>query len=145
MTIDDARITADHRSRSACVYVRQSTGDQVQNNLESQRLQYGLADRARDLVWSQVEAIDEDLGRSAAGGERPGFERLLVAVCSGTVGIVLSSGNLSNALSRLSERRWSAPKPFGIPCYRKSSATLAAALQRLSRMMASKVVPPRDR
>ena len=103
MTIDDARITADHRSRSACVYVRQSTGDQVQNNLESQRLQYGLADRARDLGWSQVEVIDEDLGRSAGGGERPGFERLLAAVCSGTVGIVLSS-----EASRLSRngREW---------------------------------------
>ncbi|MDE2913452.1 MAG: recombinase family protein [Paracoccaceae bacterium] len=90
MTIDDARITADHRPRSACVYVRQSTGDQVQNNLESQRLQYGLADRARDLGWSQVEVIDEDLGRSAGGGERPGFERLLAAVCSGAVASRLS-------------------------------------------------------
>ena len=103
MTQHDARITAEHLSRGACVYVRQSTGDQVQNNLESQRLQYGLADRARDLGWSQVEVIDEDLGRSAGGGARPGFERLLAAVCTGAVGIVLSS-----EASRLSRngREW---------------------------------------
>jgi len=31
------KITAEHLSRRACVYVRQSTPDQVQNNLESQR------------------------------------------------------------------------------------------------------------
>ena len=103
MTIHDARITADHLSRGACVYVRQSTGDQVRNNLESQRLQYGLVDRVRDLGWSQVEVIDEDLGRSAGGGERPGFERLLAAVCAGALGIVLSS-----EASRLSRngREW---------------------------------------
>ena len=103
MTMHDPKITAEHLSRGACVYVRQSTGDQVQNNLESQRLQYGLADRARDLGWSRVEVIDEDLGQSAGGGERPGFERLLAAVCSGTVGIVLSS-----EASRLSRngREW---------------------------------------
>ena len=103
MTSHDARITADHLSRGACVYVRQSTGDQVRNNLESQRLQYGLVDRVRDLGWSQVEVIDEDLGRSAGGGERPGFERLLAAVCAGGLGIVLSS-----EASRLSRngREW---------------------------------------
>ena len=103
MTIHDARITADHLSRRACVYVRQSTGDQVRNNRESQRLQYGLVDRVRDLGWSQVEVIDEDLGRSAGGGERPGFERLLAAVCAGALGIVLSS-----EASRLSRngREW---------------------------------------
>ena len=39
------KITADHLSRRACVYIRQSTPDQVQHNLESQRRQYGLARR----------------------------------------------------------------------------------------------------
>ena len=34
--------------------------------------------------------IDEDLGRSGGGAVRPGFERLLVAICEGRVGIVLS-------------------------------------------------------
>ena len=31
------KITADHLARRACVYVRQSTPNQVQHNLESQR------------------------------------------------------------------------------------------------------------
>ena len=39
-------ITADHLARRACVYVRQSTPGQVQHNLESQRRQYALVDRA---------------------------------------------------------------------------------------------------
>ena len=34
------KITAVHLARRACVYVRQSTPDQVQHNLESQRRQY---------------------------------------------------------------------------------------------------------
>ncbi|WP_241021561.1 recombinase family protein [Burkholderia sp. Ac-20353] len=42
-------------SRLACVYVRQSTQDQVQNNLESQRRQYALVERARQLGWERVE------------------------------------------------------------------------------------------
>jgi hypothetical protein len=33
-----SKITAEHLSRRACVYVRQSTPDQVQNNLESQHI-----------------------------------------------------------------------------------------------------------
>ena len=53
-----SKITAEHLSRRACVYVRQSTPDQVQNNLESQRRQYALVDRARQLGWQQVEVID---------------------------------------------------------------------------------------
>jgi DNA invertase Pin-like site-specific DNA recombinase len=49
---------------------------QVAHNLESQRRQYGLADRARQLGWQDVEVIDDDLGRSGGGARRPGFERL---------------------------------------------------------------------
>lgn len=71
------KITPDHLAREAVVYVRQSTAIQVANNLESQRRQYGLADRARQLGWADVEVIDEDLGRSGAGARRPGFEKRL--------------------------------------------------------------------
>src|SRR5258705_9556322 len=42
---------------------------------ESRRRQYGLADRARQLGWTTVEVIDDDLGRSGGGINRPGFER----------------------------------------------------------------------
>jgi excisionase family DNA binding protein len=84
------KITAEHLSRRACVYVRQSTPDQVHNNLESQRRQYALVERARQLGWQHVEVIDEDLGRSGSGALRPGFEKLLGLLCDGEVGAVLS-------------------------------------------------------
>ena len=85
-----SKITPDHLARSAFVYVRQSTAMQVTHNLESQRRQYNLADRARHLGWKNVEVIDDDLGRSGGGVRRPGFERLLAAICEGRVGAVLS-------------------------------------------------------
>ena len=83
-------ITADHLARLAVVYVRQSTPDQVHHNLESQRRQYALADRARALGWHDVDVIDDDLGISGSGTRRPGFERLLRALCDGQVGAVFS-------------------------------------------------------
>ncbi len=83
------KISADHLRKRAYVYIRQSTPGQVQKNTESRRLQYALADRARDLGWQDVEVIDDDLGRSGGGIRRPGFERLLSALCDGLVGAVL--------------------------------------------------------
>jgi hypothetical protein len=68
------KITADHLARGAFVYIRQSTPDQLVHNQESQRRQYGLADRAKQLGWATVEIIDDDLGRSGGGIARPGFE-----------------------------------------------------------------------
>jgi DNA invertase Pin-like site-specific DNA recombinase len=53
--------------RKAVVYVRQSTQAQVQNNLESKRRQYELVDVARRWGFSDVEVIDDDLGRTASG------------------------------------------------------------------------------
>lgn len=84
-----SKIGTEHLSRRAYVYVRQSTLDQVHYNRESQLRQYGLADRARGLGWPDVTVIDDDLGRSGSGIHRPGFERLLAALCSGEVGAVL--------------------------------------------------------
>jgi len=83
-------ITPDHLARGAFVYVRQSTNDQVLHNHESRRRQYGLVDRARALGWATVEVIDDDLGRSGSGVSRPGFEKLLAAICEGRVGAVVS-------------------------------------------------------
>jgi hypothetical protein len=37
-----------------------------------------------------VVIVDDDLGRSGGGAERPGFERLLLAICEARVGIVLA-------------------------------------------------------
>src|ERR1700728_5053944 len=76
--------------RKAIVYVRQSTQTQVQTNLESQRRQYDLVEVARRHGFGSVEVIDDDLGRSASGSvARPGFERVVAAVCAGEVGAVL--------------------------------------------------------
>lgn len=75
--------------RDAVVYVRQSSATQVQENLESQRQQYALADLARGYGFRSVRVIDEDLGRSASGTmDRPGFRSLVAQVCEGAVGAV---------------------------------------------------------
>ena len=58
------KITADHLTRRACVYIRQSTPEQVRHNLEGKRRQYGLVDRARALGWQEIDVIDDDLGIS---------------------------------------------------------------------------------
>ena len=84
------KITTEHLARSACVYIRQSTADQLAHNHESRRCQYGLVDRAKQLGWSNVDVIDDDLGRSGGGIARPGFERLLATICDGRVGAVLA-------------------------------------------------------
>ena len=85
-----SKITAEHLARCAYVYIRQSTPDQLVHNHESRRRQYALADRARQLGWTRVEVIDDDLGRSGDGVARPGFERLLAAICEARVGAVLA-------------------------------------------------------
>src|SRR3954465_2803143 len=86
------KIQARHCDRHAVVYVRQSTLRQVEQNRESTRLQYGLADRACQLGWrpEQIVVIDDDLGRSAASAlDRPGFQRLVAEVGFGHIGLVL--------------------------------------------------------
>ena len=83
------RLTNDRLQRRAVVYVRQSSAGQVINNQESQRRQYGLADRARELGFRNISVIDDDLGRSGSGlVERPGFQRLVAEVCTGEVGAI---------------------------------------------------------
>src|SRR5215471_2710793 len=85
------KISADHLKRRAIVYVRQSSPGQVIHNQESQRRQYELAALARELGFSRVTVIDDDLGRSGSGlMERPGFQRLVAEVCSGEVGAIFS-------------------------------------------------------
>ena len=77
-------------SRRAIVYVRQSTGVQVRENLESQRRQYALVDLAKEYGFTEVVVIDEDLGISASGtADRPGFRNMVGQICEGTVGAVL--------------------------------------------------------
>jgi DNA invertase Pin-like site-specific DNA recombinase len=83
------KIGPHHLQRKAILYVRQSSAYQVTHNLESQTLQYAMKERLRHLGWREIEVIDDDLGRSAAGAvERAGFERMVAEVCLGKVGAV---------------------------------------------------------
>ena len=86
------KISSDHLSRVALVYIRQSTMAQVREHTESTARQYALADEAIRLGWTRqrVEVIDSDLGisgRSADG--RPGFKELVGRVCLGEIGAIL--------------------------------------------------------
>ena len=90
MTTHEALLPASVLQRKAVVYVRQSTPQQVQLNLESQRRQYELVEAARRRGFTNIEVIDDDLGRSASGAvDRPGLDRLVAALCAGQVGAVL--------------------------------------------------------
>ena len=83
------KIRPHHLDRKAILYVRQSSSHQVLHNRESRALQYAMRDRLTALGWSDIEIIDDDLGRSAAGGVmRVGFERMVAEVCLGKVGAV---------------------------------------------------------
>jgi DNA invertase Pin-like site-specific DNA recombinase len=83
------KIKPQHLARKAILYVRQSSPYQVIHNLESQKLQYAMEERLHQLGWQEIEVIDEDLGRSAAGVvTRAGFERMVAEVCLGKVGAV---------------------------------------------------------
>jgi DNA invertase Pin-like site-specific DNA recombinase len=86
------KIHRRHRERSAIVYIRQSTVQQVERHQESTRLQYALVERAFQFGWARetIVVIDDDLGRSGATIEgRLGFQRLVAEVGLGNVGLVL--------------------------------------------------------
>ena len=83
------KIGPHHLERKAILYVRQSSAHQVLHNRESSALQYAMRDRLAALGWSQIDTVDDDLGRSAAGGvTRAGFDRMVAEVCLGKVGAV---------------------------------------------------------
>ena len=65
------KIQPHHLERKAILYVRQSSAHQVLHNRESSTLQYAMRDRLTMLGWAQIETVDDDLGRSAAGDAPP--------------------------------------------------------------------------
>jgi len=90
---EPGKITASHLSRTAVIYVRQSTLIQVERNTESTMRQYDLASRARQLGWPRdaIRVIDGDLGISGSvTGQRDGFEGIVAEVALGQVGIILA-------------------------------------------------------
>jgi len=92
MSSDTGKVTGGHLSRTAYLYVRQSTVYQVLHNTESGRRQYDLKGRAVALGWplSRVHVIDIDQGSSGASADgRAGFQQLVAGVSLGRAGIVL--------------------------------------------------------
>ncbi|MBK8097580.1 MAG: recombinase family protein [Planctomycetes bacterium] len=86
------KVAACHLRRDAYLYVRQSTLQQVVDNVESTQRQYALRQRAVALGWpdDRVIVIDSDLGQSGASAvDREGFQRLVADVGLRRVGIVL--------------------------------------------------------
>jgi DNA invertase Pin-like site-specific DNA recombinase len=51
--MNHTKITDDRLLRKAIVYVRQSSPNQMLHHQESQRRQYGLVDRARELGFNK--------------------------------------------------------------------------------------------
>jgi len=85
----NTKITPDHLSRGAAVYIRQSSMAQVIEHTESKRRQYALAESATSMGFASVATIDDDLGRSGSGTvDRPGFQKLVALVCGGSIGAV---------------------------------------------------------
>jgi DNA invertase Pin-like site-specific DNA recombinase len=87
------KITASHLSRTAVIYVRQSTLAQAERNTGPTARQYDLAGRARQLGWpaGAVRVIDGDLGvPGSVTGQRDGFEGVVAEVALGQAGIILA-------------------------------------------------------
>ncbi|HEV2259382.1 MAG TPA: hypothetical protein VGS06_40215, partial [Streptosporangiaceae bacterium] len=61
-----SKVTAAHLSRTALLYIRQSTLKQVIHNTESAIRQYDLRGKAIALGWAadQITVIDIDQGHS---------------------------------------------------------------------------------
>ena len=92
LTHESPKIQAAHRTRQAYVYIRQSSPMQVEHNLESQDLQYQLAQQAQTFGWrkDQIVIIDDDLGKSSASSsERVGFQTVVAEIGLHHVGIIL--------------------------------------------------------
>lgn len=88
------KITKTHLTRTAIIYIRQSTPHQVLNHQESLKLQYALRERALSLGWrnDDIEIVDSDLGLTAATAQfREGFKDLFAKVSLGQIGIILST------------------------------------------------------
>src|ERR1700758_3214189 len=87
------KIAEHHHSRSAYVYLRQSTPGQVLHHQESTERQNALREKAEELGWSQaaIRTLDGDLGKSGTQtARREDFKTLVADVSMGQVGAVLA-------------------------------------------------------
>ncbi len=89
----NSKITEQHQSKPAYIYLRQSTPAQVLHHQESTERQYALRQKALELGWSEatVRTLDRDLGISGAQtAGRTDFKTLVADVSMGQVGAVFA-------------------------------------------------------
>ncbi|WP_028223743.1 recombinase family protein [Paraburkholderia oxyphila] len=89
----NTKITPQHQSKPAYIYIRQSTLAQVRHNQESTERQYALRDKALALGWPEtaIRILDRDLGQSGAQMTgREDFKTLVADVSMGNVGAVFA-------------------------------------------------------
>ncbi|HEX8811122.1 MAG TPA: recombinase family protein, partial [Terracidiphilus sp.] len=89
----NSKITEQHRSRPAYIYVRQSTNAQVLHHQESTERQYALRTMALELGWSEsaIRTLDRDLGMTGTEmSRREDFKTLVADVSMGQVGAVFA-------------------------------------------------------
>jgi DNA invertase Pin-like site-specific DNA recombinase len=89
----NSTISEQHLSRTAYVYVRQSTLAQVRHHQESTERQYALRQKALELGWREpsIQILDRDLGKSGAQiTGREDFKTLVAEVSMGQVGAVFA-------------------------------------------------------
>ncbi len=85
------KLRADHFTRPALIYIRQSTLMQIRENTASTARQYQLAKRVQELGWPEhlIVVIDQDQGQSGASAVgRTGFAQLMAEVGLGRAGAV---------------------------------------------------------
>jgi DNA invertase Pin-like site-specific DNA recombinase len=86
-------ISEHHLSKTAYVYVRQSTVQQVRHHQESTERQYALRQKALESGWSEsaVQILDHDLGKSGAQMTgREDFKTLVTEVSMERVGAIFA-------------------------------------------------------
>src|SRR5271170_8234530 len=86
-------ISEQQLSKTAYVYVRQSTLAQVRHHQQSTERQYALREKALELGWGEptVQILDRDLGKSGAQiAGREDFKTLVAEVSMGQVGAVFA-------------------------------------------------------
>jgi DNA invertase Pin-like site-specific DNA recombinase len=86
------KVKTTHLDRKAVIYVRQSSLQQVEHHLESQRRQYQQVELAQALGWSEArcEIIDDDQAISGSQSyNRPGYQRLVSMLALQEVGIIV--------------------------------------------------------
>src|SRR5260364_384562 len=85
------KITEQHYSKPAYIYIRQSTPAQVRHHQESTERQYALRDKALAVGWPEtaIRTLDRDLGQSGARMKgREDCKALVGGVPMGQVGVV---------------------------------------------------------